>query len=172
MYIYCNLHACTGSVGPDKLTHGVLSLPVWAIVPPGTNFGLFQYCHHRYQHIEDDIHLHTRFPDYNSTFLTEWADWDALHSMVLQLCMAVQNVFCLPHHHVHSWNTPPIASLCSHPLFGHHKYSANNNECEWVSFFWHGGILWYAFSSYALPCQMPFCQTVPIGVIAFGVACI
>ena len=28
--------------------------------------------------------------------------------------------------------------------------------------FWHGRIQWHIFASYALPCQMPFCQTAPL----------
>jgi hypothetical protein len=35
----------------------------------------------------------------------------------------------------------------------------NVNRCN---FFPHGGIQWHAFSSYALPCETPFCQTAPL----------
>ena len=50
-------------------------------------------------------------------------------------------------------------SLCWHPLFGVHKRSARVDECQWVPFSLHGGIQWHTSASYALPCQIPFCQT-------------
>ena len=62
----------------------------------------------------------------------------------------------------HCWNTPHIASLCNHPLFDLHKYSASINECQWMQFILHGEIQWCPFSSYTLPCQTPFCQTFPL----------
>ena len=43
----------------------------------------------------------------------------------------------------------------SKPLFG-------ISECQWESFFPHGGIQWHTFASYTLPCQIPFCQTAPL----------
>ena len=33
------------------------------------------------------------------------------------------------------WNTPPTASLCSHPRFDLHKCSASIDECQWISLF-------------------------------------
>ena len=36
------------------------------------------------------------------------------------------------------------------------------SKCQWTSFFSHGGIQWHTFASYALLCQMPFCQTAPL----------
>ena len=53
-------------------------------------------------------------------------------------------------------------SLCSCSLFGLHKHTTNVDECQWVPFFSHGGIQWHPFSSYAFPCQTPFCQTAPM----------
>jgi len=35
-----------------------------------------------------------------------------------------------------------------HSLFGLQKCSASNNECQWVSFFLHGGIQWHTSVSY------------------------
>jgi len=81
---------------------------------------------------------------------------------------------CLLHPCHHCWNIPPTASLCSHPLFGLHKclasineyqwveHSASVSECQWVSFFLHGGIQWHTFASYALPCHTPLCQSAPL----------
>ena len=42
--------------------------------------------------------------------------------------------------HFYQWWTrvPPTASLCWHPLFGLHKWSANTDECQWVPVFPHG----------------------------------
>ena len=42
------------------------------------------------------------------------------------------------------------------------KLSASVDECQWVPFFLHGGIQFHIFASCALPCQTPFCQTVPL----------
>ena len=87
----------------------------------------------------------------------------SLHAANLTICMAVQNVPCLPCCCHHCWNTPPTASLCSRPLVGLHKCSTSIDECQWVPFFFsHGGIQWHTFASYALPCQMPSCQTAPL----------
>ena len=36
------------------------------------------------------------------------------------------------------------------------------NECQWVQFFLHRGVHLHPFASYALPCQIPFCQTAPL----------
>ena len=55
--------------------------------------------------------------------------------------------------------TPPIASVCHHPLFGLHKCLASLNECQWGKLCPHGGIQFHNFSSSVFPCQMPFCQT-------------
>ena len=38
-------------------------------------------------------------------------------------------------HYHHCWNASPIASLCSHPLFGLQKCSVSANKCQWVTFF-------------------------------------
>ena len=62
----------------------------------------------------------------------------------------------------HCWNTPPTASLCSHPVTGFCKSSGIVNECQWVQFFPYKGIQWHTFASYTFPCQMSFCQTAPL----------
>ena len=49
-----------------------------------------------------------------------------------------------------------------HPLFDPHKDSASVNECQWGTFFPHEEIQLNMFASYALPCQMSFCQTTPL----------
>ena len=51
------------------------------------------------------------------------------------------------------WNAPSTASLCSQPLLGLQKHSANINECQWLPFFPHGGIQWHTFASNTLPRQ-------------------
>ena len=76
--------------------------------------------------------------------------------------MAVQSMTCLSHSSCHCWNTLPTASLCSHPLFGLHKYSAIINECQWVPFSPHGSIQFHTFASCALPCQMMLYQPAPL----------
>ena len=73
------------------------------------------------------------------------------HKNLHQLCMAIRNVACLSHPCHHCWNTPPTASLCSHPLFGLQKFSASINECQWAPSFLHGEIHFYTFFLYALP---------------------
>ena len=69
---------------------------------------------------------------------------------------------CLSHLHCDCSNIPLTPSLCSHPLFHLHECSVSIAECQWVPFFLHGGIQSRTFASYALPCQMPFCQTAPL----------
>jgi len=91
-----------------------------------------------------------------------WTDRDTLHFMVWQLCMAVWNAACLSCWCHHCWNAPPTASLCSHSLFGLHNHSASVDECQWISFFLHGGIHLHTFASWALPCQIPFRWTAPL----------
>ena len=76
--------------------------------------------------------------------------------------MAACSVAYLSCHCCHCWNTPPTASVFSHWLFGLHKCSGSVDECQWVQLFPHGGIQWQTFTSYALPCQTPFCQSAPL----------
>ena len=80
----------------------------------------------------------------------------------IKICKATWNMACLSHHCCHWWNLPPTTSLCSHPLFGLHKYSASISECQCVPFFLHGGIQFHTFASSSLPCQTPFCQIAPL----------
>jgi len=58
----------------------------------------------------------------------------SLHAALIKICMVIQNMACLSCLYCHCWNTWPTASLSSHPLFGHHKYSLRFNECSWVPF--------------------------------------
>jgi len=69
--------------------------------------------------------------------------------------MAIWDVACL-------LKRTATTSLCSHLLFDLYNCSASISECQWVPFFPHGGIQFYTFTSYALPCQTPFCQTAPL----------
>ena len=64
-----------------------------------------------------------------------------------KILMAIWSMACLSHCYGHCWNTQPTASLCSHPMFDLQKCLASVNECEWVSFFQHGGIQWHTFAS-------------------------
>jgi len=81
---------------------------------------------------------------------------------VWQLCMAIQNMVHLSGGCCHCWNLPLIASRCSHPLVGLHRYSPSVDEYQWVPFFLHRGIQWHTFASSTLLCQMLFCQTAPL----------
>ena len=65
-------------------------------------------------------------------------------------------------HRRHCWNAPPTASLWSHLLFGLPKHSASVNEWQWVQSFLLEGNQFHIFASYALRCQMPFCQAAPL----------
>ena len=69
---------------------------------------------------------------------------------------------CISCWRCHCWNTPPTASLHSHPLSGLHKHSVRIDECLWVTFFLRGGIQFHTFASLALPCQTSTCQTAPL----------
>jgi len=62
----------------------------------------------------------------------------------------------------HCFKAPPTISLRSQPLFGLHRCSASVDEYQQMLFFPHEGTQWYLFSSYALPCQTPLCQTAPL----------
>ena len=101
-------------------------------------------------------------PWLESTDACGQADWNAPHFVVWPLSVAVWNMACLSCHFCHCWNVPPTALLCSHPLFGLHKYSASISECQCVPFFLHGGIQFHTFASSSLPCQTPFCQIAPL----------
>jgi len=60
------------------------------------------------------------------------------------------------------WNALTTTSLCCHPLVGLHECTASVNECQWVQLFLHGGTQFHTFASYALSCQMSFCQNAPL----------
>jgi len=68
-----------------------------------------------------------------------------------------------------SWTSTPEVTCCQ----PHHPHCLTVltstvwspsvfNKCQWVPFFLNGGIQWRTFSSWALPCQMPLCQTAPL----------
>jgi len=65
------------------------------------------------------------------------ADGDTPHFVLWWLCVAVENMAFLLCCCGQCWNTPPTASLCSHPLFVLHNCSSSINECQWVHFFFH-----------------------------------
>ena len=86
--------------------------------PPGTEFGVFQCCHHRFQLTEAKIQLSIQFPGCSPSICMD-EQIETLHFMVSQLCTAVWNVACLSCCCHHCWNVSPAASLCSHPLVRH-----------------------------------------------------
>ena len=65
------------------------------------------------------------------------------------------------HQCCHCWNAPPTTSHCTH-IHGLHQHSASVDECYWLQCFSHRGIQCHTFAWYALPCQMPLCQTAPL----------
>jgi len=86
----------------------------------------------------------------------------SLHAALVNISIAIQNMVCASFHCCHCWNSQPTASQRSHPLLDHRKHSANVNECQLVPFFLHERIQFHTFVSYALPCQLLFCQTAPL----------
>ena len=127
--------------------------------PLNANFVIFQHCHHCYQcMIFSCVH--------SSLVINHWSEWTSrLVRFSYHGLTAVQG------HLECGWTLMLLSplmkcstftSLCSHPQFGLHQCSASIDECQWVSFFTHGGIQLHAFASYAFPCQMPFCQTAPL----------
>ena len=78
----------------------------------------------------------------------------SLHAVLIKICPTVTVTTAETH--------TPTTSLLSHPLFGLHKCSALADECQWVPFFLHGGIKSHPFASHTLPCQRPFCLTLPL----------
>ena len=64
-------------------------------------------------------------------------------------------------HCCHCWSAPPTTSHCTH-IHGLHQHSASVDECYWLQCFSHRGIQCHTFAWYALPCQMPLCQTAPL----------
>jgi len=61
-----------GSIDPDKLVYGVLSVPVFFLFlcghlwdPPGAYFVIFQHCHHHFQNTEANIQLQMKFSGHN-----------------------------------------------------------------------------------------------------------
>jgi len=97
-------------------------------------------------------------PWLQSANLCGWADWDALHFVVWWLCMSSRT--CLAFH-----VTVIAAEMHYPPLHCAHTYclvSINIQQASMGDIFLHGGIQWHTFDSYALPCQMPICQTIPL----------
>ena len=80
--------------------------------------------------------FHAQFPGCNLLIhIEDLADQDALHFMVWQLCMTIQNLVCLSHRCYHCWKAPSTTSLCSHLLVGLWKCSAGIYECQQMQFF-------------------------------------
>ena len=100
-------------IGPDKLAHSVLSVPTWAFMGP-------TWC--RLCNIPT---LPPSFPKHWSWYSTlytvpwllaansyRWADSDTLH--VWQLCMAIQNMVCLPVTTVTTAEMQHLLPHCTH----------------------------------------------------------
>ena len=70
-----------------------------------------------------------------------------LHTTLINICMAIQNMACFLHLYRYRWNTPATTSLCSHPLFGLNKHSPSIDECQWVQFFsaWRSSVTHICF---------------------------
>ena len=78
--------------------------------PSGTNFAIFQSCHHRFQHIEADIQLYTQFPSRNpsihadeliETLFISWCDsyaWPSRTWFVFHVAVATAETCHLPPH--------------------------------------------------------------------------
>jgi len=127
---------------------------------PGANFVIFQHCHHTPSNkLKPVFNFIFNFP---GCYLPTHMDGliKTLHLVMWELCVTIQNVVSLSCHCCYWINALLTASLCQHPLFVLHKCSASIHEFQWVQFFLHRGITLHTFSSYALPCQTPFCQTV------------
>lgn len=109
-------------------------------------------------------------PDTKSTI----ALFDNANSQLQNTVTTTGYAFSPVMNNLHQWREPTISvttaetphppsttSLCWHPRSGLHKCSASSDECQGVPFVTHGGRL-HTFASYALPCQMPFCQSAPL----------
>jgi len=129
--------------------------------PPGTNFAIFQRCHHCLQRIEAYIQLRTQFPSRNppirvdeliKTLFSSWCDscsWPSGMWLVLHVAVATAET-CHP--------LPQCANIYCLASVSIQQVSMNVIRCI---FFPHRGIQLHTFASYALPCQTPFCQTAP-----------
>lgn len=77
--------------------------------PPGTNFAMFQNCHHFFQCLEANIKLHTQLPGCNLLQDPNRYSFSGVRGV-----HDIWNVACLSCHCHHCCNTLPAASLYSH----------------------------------------------------------
>ena len=122
--------------------------------PPGANFAIFQHTH-CFQCIEADIQLCTQFPGCNlsirvdkliETLFILWCDscaWQSGMWLAFHVAVATAETHHPP---------PPCANI--HCLVSVNVQQASMNVI--------GCNFFHTFASYALPCQMPFCQTAPL----------
>ena len=120
------------------------------------------------RHKEHSNALRKRKFSATKCLFSTWSEAAALHfchrwSGACMLYSWKSALIEVTHWHCHHFsNTPPTTSLCLHSLFGLCTCLASIHECQWVPFFPHGGIQWYGFVSYSLPCQTPSCKTGPL----------
>ena len=138
----CHLHPRIGSIGPDKPAQIGLYVPVWVFVGA------------TWRKLRDIPTLPPSFPtlwrQYSAPFtslvvILRWADRDALHFVVWELCMAARNVACLVRRCRHFWNAPPSASLLIST--GLRERSGSVEECHWVQLIPHGWIQLHTLAS-------------------------
>jgi len=157
----CLLQPHIGSIGPDKLACGILSVPVWAFVGPTWH----KLCDvlpivaivisKALQEILCSVH--------SSLVVIRWftrMSWSGHSSF---------HVVTAAHGHLErSFSSTllfPLLKLTTHCLIvvtftvQSPEALTKCHEGQVVLYFPHGGIHFHTFASYALPCQMPFCLT-------------
>jgi len=75
----------------------------------------------------------------------------SLHATLVNICISGDDPLSLLLKHITHHFTVLIPTVWSP--------SISISECQWVTFFLHGGMQWHTFASDTLPCQMPFCHT-------------
>ena len=82
------------------------------------------------------------------------SSWKLLSSKKIIACISVSCCYCHPPemHHL------PLCCFNIHCLVSLNLYQVLKNV-NWCYSFLHGGIQFYTFALYTLPCQQPFCQT-------------
>ena len=105
---------------------------------------IFQCCHHSFQCFESNIQLHIQFHGHKPPIHV-----DELIEMLISWCDSC------------AWLTSIVAAAEKHhpPPHCAHIHSL---EHQWVQFAPHGGIQFYPFVSYTLPCQVLCYQTAPL----------
>ena len=145
----CHLQPRIGSIYPDKLAYGVISVPVCAFM--GAIW-------HKLRNIPT---LPPLFPMhwFSSThnFLV------VIHQFMWMSCSRCSSFCSTQGCPEYGLSFTLLSSLlkncltCSRTLFS--QCSASIDECQWVPFFLHGGLQWYTFASYTLPCKTVICCT-------------